>query len=172
MSGWQCFFLTVSVAFELGGLTFAVLGLRKTWREHAADQRLIPAMWAELGALVLRRHRVEAHSGSAWGRTSTRAKAHGVRPFPPDATTEEKLVQLKETLDLVNATAADAKDVATETRDELRRTSDDLCQQITRLGSDIEVKVRAVALDGLPLAIFGLALTIVGAMLQYVSTFM
>jgi hypothetical protein len=152
---------------ELIGLTMALTGLYETWHQNAPGRHLYPWL-AGLGARLRRRPemakvRAADHSGVAAGETAHMGRAAGKKGIP----------SLEEEVDLLRGRVAaleqrvegNTQAIADEETGRLRAIETVRREQ---LEGDKRVESRAVELtvDGIPLAVTGLGVTILGVQLQ------
>jgi hypothetical protein len=173
VSFWQGFVLSVGALLELSGLGVAGFGLTRTWRQHAPNASLIRAIRAEIvGELKRMVRRPPAVTGvMAVSELSVdmSASGHVAKSFTMGATVEQRIEQLKHEVDEASAQAAKANHLVEDLRHDLTKTTDALRADIDNLSGDVKERVRSEALDGLPLAVFGLGLAVLGAAFQWWS---
>lgn len=174
MNAWEIAATSAGAGLDLFGLALTGIGLFFTWQDHAAGEPFLPAMWAEFTGLVSRlaqrRRRVTTTVGTAWGLAEVTGHVHGVVGFPPGATVEQQILQLKEELDRVSAHAARAVFETEQIRKQVTRFRDETSERLNNLDADVRERLREQTLRGLPLAVLGLALTFVGTLAQVAAT--
>lgn len=79
--------------------------------------------------------------------------------------------QLKREIDRAAGVAGEAKAQAVKTAEDLTETENRLTSQITDLRKHTDAKLRVLTLDGLPLAIVGLCITVGGTGIQWLALF-
>ncbi len=170
MDPWQIV-ASFGVGLDLLGITLTGVGLYFTWHDHALGEAFLPAMWSEVKDVASRLARRPGptiiRGGMAMeGSGEFSGYGHGVMPFPPDATVEDQITQLKEQLDNLGGAVAKAQHDADRAHRVADKHAQRLGERVDTLDADVRDRLREQTLRGLPLAVLGLVLTGLGTVLQ------
>lgn len=163
----RSYVLIVGVIAEIAGLTMALIGLYETWHNNAPGRSRYPwlvRLWARLRRRpqVVQVHAVD-HPGIAESATIYVGGAVGK---VGDSSLQEQVDQIREELAALAQMANDNSQAITTERAERLGAMEAVRREMFEGGTRVESRAVKLTVDGIPLAVTGLGVTIVGVLLQ------
>jgi hypothetical protein len=166
----------VGFLVEALGLTLAAVGLRRTWKANTDGRE---PLWPWLGKCadfvlyrVLRRRRTPVTitaSGSAHGHSSVSGSVYGHTPLNDGMTVDQKIEAVQSNALSALKSAAQAQGAVAKEQREREQALNGLAERLSGTEAELRSYAKRLVVDGIPMAIGGLAVIGLGLLIQTVG---
>lgn len=169
----------VGIAVEIVGIGLAGRGLYLTWKDNVPPEKqvsqLLRSFWAAVRRRLRRRTTVTTGIATAWG-VANDAQAIGtvtppLRPMTVDLSRADLIEAVSHNFNVLVQTSVETQVELSKARHENAQTTRQLRTELAEAHVKLTDDAKALVVEGVPLAVFGLSVTLLGLLLQGVGTF-
>jgi pyruvate/oxaloacetate carboxyltransferase len=169
----------IGIAVEIVGIGLAGRGLYLTWKDNVPQEKqvgqLLRMFFAAVRRRLRRRTQVTAGVATAW---AVAAEAHGVGTVTPSLRSLTSEMSRPELISSLTHNFEALKRITVEMQAELGAAKHENAQEARRLATELSAtqaglteQAKTLVVEGVPMAVAGLVVTMVGLLLQGIGTF-